>query len=230
VVTHNQFRGGTITTTLCIFVKTPLPGVVKTRLTPPLSAAEAAGLAAAFFEDTLAAATAGEWARVVVACDGDPVPLGLSTDIPIWTQGAGDLGERIERVLSRALECSDAAIAIGTDSPGLPRPFLDSAQQLLGEHDAVVGPCEDGGFYLLGLRRCPAGLLRGLPWSIATTREHTKERLRFAGLRVAETELWFDVDLPTDLNRLAELLRAECICAPRTARLLTELALIGRLP
>ena len=230
MVTHVQVRGGIIPTTLCIFVKTALPGLVKTRLSPPLSAAEAASLAAAFFEDTLAAATAGEWARVVVACDGDPALLGLSADTTIWPQGAGDLGERMERVLSLALECSDAVIAIGTDSPGLPRVFLDSARQLLGEHDAVIGPCEDGGFYLLGLRRCPAELLRGLPWSVATTRERMVERLFSAGLSVAETGQWFDVDRPTDLDRLAFLLRAECIYAPRTARLLAELAPIRRWP
>jgi rSAM/selenodomain-associated transferase 1 len=209
--------------TLCIFVKAPLPGLVKTRLTPFLTTAEAAGLAAAFFADTFALASTCEWARVVVACDGDPSPLELATGTEVWPQGSGDLGERMERVLSRALESSKAAIVIGTDLPGLPRRFLDSAHLQLAKHDAIIGPTADGGFYLLGLRRCPSGLLRGIPWRCATTREHTVERLRSIGLTVAEAEPWFDVDVPTDLVRLAGLLREERISAPKTAGYLTGL-------
>jgi rSAM/selenodomain-associated transferase 1 len=209
--------------TLCIFVKAPLPGLVKTRLTPFLSTTEAAGLAAAFFADTFALASTCEWARVVVACDGDPAPLELASGTEVWPQGSGDLGERMERVLSLALECSEAAIAIGTDSPGLPRRFLDSAHSQLTRHDAIIGPSADGGFYLLGLQRCPSCLLRGIPWQSATTREHTVGRLCSIGLTVAEAEPWFDVDVPTDLVRLAGLLREERILAPRTAGFLTGL-------
>jgi rSAM/selenodomain-associated transferase 1 len=217
-------------TTLCIFVKAPLPGLVKTRLTPFLTTAEAADLAAAFFADTFALASSCKWARVVVACDGDPSPLELATGTEVWPQGSGDLGERMERVLSLALESSKAAIVIGTDLPGLPRRFLDSAWLKLATHDAVIGPCADGGFYLLGLQRCPAGLLCGIPWRSATTREHTVERLCSVGLTVAEAEPWFDVDVPTDLVRLAGLLREKRISAPRTAGFLAGLGHCLRSP
>jgi uncharacterized protein len=207
-------------TMLCIVVKPPVAGRVKTRLVPSVTPAEAAELAAAFFADTLTLARSCDWARVVVACDGDPSALALTADVEVWPQGSGDLGERMERILNRALGDSSAAIAIGTDSPGLPRRFLDAARLHLVGNDAVVGPSDDGGFYLLGLRRCPAGLLRGLPWSIATTRAETVARLHSFGLSVAETEPWFDVDVHVDLARLAELLREGRIFAPRTARLL----------
>jgi uncharacterized protein len=209
--------------TLCIFVKAPLPGLVKTRLTPFLTTVEAAGLATAFFADTFALASSCEWARVVVACDGDPSPLELATGTEVWPQGSGDLGERMERVLSRALESSKEAIVMGTDLPGLPRRFLDSAHLQLAEHDAIIGPSADGGFYLLGLQRCPSGLLSGIPWRSATTREHTVERLCSVGLTVAEAEPWFDVDVPTDLVRLVGLLREKRISAPRTAGFLAGL-------
>lgn len=211
------------TSTLCIFVKSPLPGSVKTRLTPYLTAGEASGLAAAFFTDTLALARSCEWARVVVACEGDPSPLEIAPGTEVWPQGMGDLGERMERAFSLALEGGDSAIVIGTDSPGLPRRILDAAHLRLREHDAVVGPSDDGGFYLLGLRRCPSGLLHGLSWSTATTRERLLERLRSSGIAVAEVEPWFDVDEPADLRRLAGLLREERVIAPRTARLIAEL-------
>jgi len=215
-------------TTLCIFVKPPLPGLVKTRLTPFLTAGEAAGLAAAFFADTFALARSCEWARVVVACEGDPSPLGLGTGAEVWPQGAGDLGDRMERALSLALEGGDSAIVIGTDSPGLPRRLLDAARLQLAGNDAVIGPSEDGGFYLLGLRKCPQGLLQGLPWSTATTRDRLLERLSSSGIAVAEVEPWFDVDVPADLKRLAGLIREESVFAPRTARYLAGLASIWR--
>jgi rSAM/selenodomain-associated transferase 1 len=216
------------TTTLCIFVKPPTAGRVKTRLVPSVTPAQAAELAAAFFADTLALARSCDWARIVVACDGDPAVLALDPDVEVWPQGGGDLGERMERVLGRALGDSPAAIAVGTDSPGLPRRFLDAARLHLTVHDAVLGPCDDGGFYLLGLRRCPEGLLRELPWSVATTRAETATRLRAMGLSVAEIAPWFDVDVPADLARLAELLREERIFAPRTARLLAGATGHGR--
>lgn len=91
------------TTTLCIFVKPPTAGRVKTRLVPSVTPAQAAELASAFFADTLALARSCDWARIVVACDGDPALLALDTDVEVWPQGGGDLGERMERVLGRAL-------------------------------------------------------------------------------------------------------------------------------
>ena len=208
-------------TALCIFVKPPIAGRVKTRLIPSLTPTEAAELAAAFFADTLALARSCEWAQVVVACDGDPAPLGLNLSDVVWSQGTGDLGERMERVLRRALNQLPTAIAIGTDSPGLPRGFLDAAHLQLETNDAVVGPCDDGGYYLLGLRRCPKGLLQGLSWSVPTTLEETVAQLRATGLAVSKTEPWFDVDIPADLARLKRLLSEEQIFAPHTARVLT---------
>ena len=108
--------------TLCIFVKPPLPGLVKTRLSHCLTAAQAAGLAAAFFADTFALASSCAWARVVVACDGDPSPLKLATGTEVWPQGRGDLGERMERVLSLALESSQAAMVIHAAGQPVPAP------------------------------------------------------------------------------------------------------------
>ena len=222
-----QARGAE-STYICVFVKPPVPGQVKTRLTPTYSPSTAAALAAAFFADTLALARSCDWARVVVACAGDPRALSLDPGVEVWPQGEGDLGERMERVLGRALAGSAAAIAIGADSPGLPRHLLDSAHEKLEHNDAVVGPCDDGGYFLLGLRRCPEGLLGGLPWSAPDTRIETVARLCAVGLSVAETEPWFDVDLPADLVRLAGMLRQERVLAPHTARVLAEVTALMR--
>jgi hypothetical protein len=81
----------------------------------------------------------------------------------------------------------------------------------------VLGPCEDGGFYLIGLRSCPAGLLADLPWSAPSTFQRTIDRLRSAGLSIAVLPPWFDIDTPDDLRRLERLLELGELSAPTTA-------------
>jgi uncharacterized protein len=200
---------------ICIFAKPPVAGQVKTRLAAVLGPERAAALARAFLDDTIAAVRAVPWAQALLAATGP-----MESDLPVLLQGEGDLGARIERVLQAALRDAPFAIAIGADAPALPRRFLEAARAALAAVDAVVGPADDGGFYLLGLRACPEGLLAGLPWSSAETFTRTVERLRSRGLRVEVLERWFDVDRAEDLDRLREALRAGEIEAPRTARLL----------
>jgi len=103
----------------------------------------------------------------------------------------------------------------------LPRRFLEAARAALETADAVIGPADDGGFYLLGVRDCPEGLLAGLPWSSAETFACTAERLRSRGLRLELLEPWFDVDRAEDLDRLRDALRSGEVEAPRTALLLS---------
>jgi glycosyltransferase A (GT-A) superfamily protein (DUF2064 family) len=90
----------------------------------------------------------------------------------------------------------------------------------LDEHDAVLGPTTDGGFYTLGLRACPVGLLAGLPWSSPSTFAATRERLFEAGFTIDVLPAYFDVDRPEDLGRLRAGLAAGTIHAPNTARFL----------
>jgi rSAM/selenodomain-associated transferase 1 len=211
---------------LCILVKAPRPGEVKTRLARKIGPVLAAALARAFFEDTLALARSLPWARVVVAVAGDPAALAVPAGLDVAAQGPGDLGERMERTLVRALAAGDRALLVGTDSPGLPVSLLEAARSALSSHDAVLGPADDGGFYLLGLHRCERGLLSGLPWSRSDTLLHTEARLRSTGRTVARTAGWFDVDEPADLVRLARLTARGEVHAPATAR---TLAAIGHL-
>jgi rSAM/selenodomain-associated transferase 1 len=200
---------------ICIFAKPPVAGRVKTRLAAALGAERAAALARAFLDDTIATVRALPWAQVALAST-EPV----SGDVPVLLQGEGDLGERIERVLRAALELAPPAIAIGADAPALPPRLLKAARAALSRADAVIGPADDGGFYLLGLRACPEGLLADLPWSAPDTFVRTVVRLRAHGLRLEVLEPWFDVDRPEDLDRLRELIRNSEIVAPSTARLL----------
>lgn len=205
---------------ICVFAKPPRPGLAKTRLAPMLGAGGAAELARAFLLDTCAPLRARRDARVVLATTGPfDAALDAQLGLPCWPQGEGDLGARLERVLQRALTGAPWAIALGGDSPGRPPGLTDDAIAALAdpEVDAVLGPSDDGGFYLLGLRRCPPGLLAELPWSSATTGAATLARLASAGLRTRVLGPWFDVDEPADLQRLDELIAQGAIAAPATA-------------
>ena len=228
---------------ICVFAKPPVAGAVKTRL--GLAPGAAARLARAFVDDTLEAMGALPWAAVALASTEE-----VAAAVPVLLQGEGDLGARIERVLRAALALpaavlpgtvppgavlpaaalpadplarGPAAIAIGADAPALPARFLEAARAALRDHDAVLGPADDGGFYLLALRRCPAGLLDGLPWSAADTCARTLSRLRERGFRTALLEPWFDVDRPEDLLRLRALIRQGALAAPRTRAVLESL-------
>lgn len=207
-----------------VFAKPPRPGEAKTRLAEGIGPQAASALARAFFQDTWAEVSSRRWADPVLATTEPDAPewrdLGVRR---AWPQGGGDLGDRLERTLGRALESAPAALVVGTDSPGLPGALLDDARRALETADAVLGPAGDGGFYLLGLRRIGDGLLEGLPWSTDETFERTKERLFERGLSVHVLPPFFDVDLPGDLEPLRRrLLRGE-IRAPATARALMRL-------
>ncbi len=208
---------------ICVFVKPPNAGEVKTRLIPVLGAKQAAHLAEAFFRDTWNTVSRLEWARTVAATTGPLPPSLRALTGPAWRQGDGDLGARLERVMRRALRHAPFAIALGADSPGIPAALIEAARSELRLHDAVLGPCADGGFYLLGLRRCPRGLMARLPWSGHHTFAQTLARLRARGLQTKVLKPYFDLDRAEDLARFENLLAAGKVHAPETGRALRAL-------
>jgi rSAM/selenodomain-associated transferase 1 len=187
---------GTLTAQVVVIAKEPVPGRVKTRLTPPFSPAEAALLAEAALTDTLAAVTATPVARRVLALDGaagDWLPSGFSV-IP---QRGGGLDERLAAAFADAHAALPLPmVLIGMDTPQVtPGLLADAAGTLIsGEADAVYGPAEDGGFWLLGLRRPDRSLLAGVPMSRPDTGRRQLDRLTEAGLRVAIVPELTDVD------------------------------------
>ncbi|MDE0957724.1 MAG: TIGR04282 family arsenosugar biosynthesis glycosyltransferase [Planctomycetota bacterium] len=204
-----------------IFAKVPRPGEVKTRLARTIGLEQAAKLAEAFLLDTYQSLANVPWAQPVVATTGPLV--GELSSMEQWIQGDGDLGDRIERMVHRALATTDQVIVLGADTPGLPPVLLEQARVALQDADAVVGPGCDGGFYLLGLRHCPEGLLVGLPWSQKNTRMALLERLERFQLETHSIESWFDVDHPEDLERLIRGIEREQITAPATAAILAQM-------
>jgi hypothetical protein len=213
---------------ICVFAKPPRAGEAKTRLTPAVGAEGAAELARAFITDTWSQVTRLPWARPLLASTGAWPEGLLPVRAEVWPQGEGDLGARMERILLRALDECPAAMALGADSPGLPVAHLEAAWAALEHADAVFGPSDDGGFYLLALRRLPVGALENLPWSQPETLARTEERLKSLGLTVARVAPFFDVDVPADLERLETELNAGRLQAPATAAVLATFQRLRR--
>ena len=179
-----------------VIAKEPVPGRVKTRLTPPCTPYDAASLAAAALADTLAVAVAAPVTRRVLALAGTPgdwLPAGFD----VIAQRGGGLDERLAAAFADThARLPLPMVLIGMDTPQVtPGLLAEAAQSLVsGEADAVFGPAADGGFWLLGLRRPDRSLLAGVPMSRPDTGRHQLDRLTSAGLRVAMMPELTDVD------------------------------------
>lgn len=213
-----------------VVAKSPRSGHVKTRLCPPLSRAQAALLHAAFLRDTVEHLRHLEDVELVVAYT-PPEDRGLFEAMCPGTalipQGDGDLGARLgilfEMLYARGFA---AVLAVGADSPTLPLAFVRTACLLLDRSDVdlVIGPADDGGYYLIGLKQMELALFRDIPWSTDRAYTVTMARAAEAGLRPACLPTWYDVDRAADLERLARDLDAGS--APHTRAQLARLGLV----
>jgi rSAM/selenodomain-associated transferase 1 len=179
-----------------VIAKEPVPGRVKTRLTPPFTPAAAALLAEAALADTLAVVAAAPVARRVLALDGTPgrwLPPGFD----VIAQRGGGLDERLAAAFCDAYAAVGVPmVLVGMDTPQVTPELLTAAARPLvsGEADATFGPAADGGFWLLGLRAPDPALLTGVPMSTCDTGRRQLERLTAAGLRVTMVPELTDVD------------------------------------
>ncbi|MFJ8310407.1 MULTISPECIES: DUF2064 domain-containing protein [unclassified Streptomyces] len=192
-------RGAASGTTLLVLAKAPVPGRVKTRLTPPYTPEEAARIAEASLADTLDAVLATPVRRRVLVLDGEPGPW-LPEGIEVLPQCAGGLDERIAAAFAA---CTGPALLIGMDTPQVSPALLAPALVAHGPDDAWFGPAEDGGFWALGLTEPDPSLLRGVPMSVPETGRVQRQRLYDAGLAVRELALLRDVDTARDARLVA---------------------------
>lgn len=208
-----------------MFAKPLRRGEVKTRLARHIGDDAALRLARAFFSDTWALVSQLPVQAVLATTDAEAaVSLGVP-GAEVWLQGDGPLSARLERVFNHGLRDGTAVIALGADSPGLPLAHLQAAIDSLPAHDAVIGPADDGGFYLLGLRSCPQGLFDGVALSTSSACNDVVSALRGRGLSVHTLPSWFDVDEPEDLRRLAQWIGRNPEHAPQTAAALSLVSL-----
>jgi rSAM/selenodomain-associated transferase 1 len=190
---------------LLVIAKTPVPGRVKTRLCPPCSPDEAAGLAAAALADTLAAASAATRAsgRVLVldGAAGDWVPPGFD----VLAQRGDGLAERLAAAFADA---GGPSLLIGMDTPQVTPALLDAGLAALDHADAVLGAADDGGYWAIGLRRPDPAVFRGVPMSTPRTGAVQRARLAALGLRTASLPRLRDVDTVADARAVAAVASA----------------------
>lgn len=200
---------------IAIMAKAPQPGRVKTRLAPPLSPAAAARLARCFLRDTVARVAQIDRARgalLYAPRASRPVFRRMAAGFLLVPQRSGDLGRRLAFGFRDLLDLDlGPVVVVGSDVPSLPTSVLDRAVRRLADPrvDGVLGPSEDGGYYLVGLRRPCATLFRGVAWSTPKVFEQTMARAREQRLRIAVLPRWWDIDTPEDLRRLRAWLASQ---------------------
>jgi hypothetical protein len=204
--------------------KASAPGRTKTRLVPPLTFDEAAGLNTAFLQDVadnvlLAAGGAAPDAGIAgYAAFGPPgsedffrctLPPAIGL-IEAWLPNFGDcLLHALTEIFARG---HHSAVVLNSDSPTLPTALLNETVEALARPGdrAVLGPSIDGGYYLLGLKTVHRRLFEDIAWSTESVAEQTLERAREIGLEVYRLPVWYDVDDAESLRRLQnELIRSE---------------------
>ena len=200
---------------LVVFAKAPIPGQVKTRLCPPLTPDEAATIHGSFVLDAL------ERTRTAVSTFRLPVDRYLACApsstlaffkvmeerqaVTLLDQQGNDLGARMNRACETLFTRGYRRVVIvGTDLPSLPIVRYREAFELLDQHDVVLGPAVDGGYYLIGLKTPAPGLFHDIPWSTDRVFQLTKEKAAILGLSIGCLSDWRDVDTIDDLKMLIE--------------------------
>jgi uncharacterized protein len=200
---------------IIVMAKQPQVGRSKTRLCQApeaagraaLSPEQAAALAEALLRDTLLRLTALPQVQPAIAITpptAQPYFAALAAPGTLLLPVAGaDIGACLTQALDGLLaQGFRHVLALNADGPSLPPAYLHQALALLGQHDVVFGPAEDGGYYLVAVKAPQPGLFEGITWSSAQVLEQSLARAQALGLSCTQTPPWYDIDTLPDLERL----------------------------
>ena len=191
--------------------KAPVPGQVKTRLLPTLGQENATKLYRTMLRETTRNMLESQTCPVHVWCYPNvehPDFKALEQQgAHLFQQQGNDLGERMHNALAHTLKTFHAALVIGCDCPLMSPVIVQTAfAELSGEtFDAVLGPAEDGGYYLLGLKKPAPSLFRNVSWGTAEVFHQTQNNLDKLGWRWSELNTLWDLDRPEDFFRFQKL-------------------------
>jgi len=201
--------------------KAPRLGMVKTRLSHNLPGPAVTELYRCLLEDTIALAKSLDGVDVAIMCpasDSNALQRLLGNKVKIVPQKGEGLAAGLTSVFAQfAASADDHVIAFNSDSPHIPAVFLKMAFQALADHDMVIGPTNDGGYYLVGARAVHATLFANDGLGTRSALENLLARARSLELSTTLTEPFYDIDIAADLVRLARDLQIEPARAPRTA-------------
>jgi len=212
--------------TLVLMAKAPRPGMVKTRLAQSLPVEAVTELYRCFLDDTMALAHSLGGVEVAIMCpasDVEELTRMARGAVGVVAQKGEGLAAGLTSVFAQfAAPSRQRVVAFNSDSPHLPASVLESAFAELTGHDVVVGPTHDGGYYLVGAKAAHPGLFDGDGMGTNSALEALLSRARGLKLSVGFTDPFYDIDVESDLARLAEELRLAPARAPRTAAWLAE--------
>lgn len=223
-------RGAGPSRALVVMAKAPREGHAKTRLDGVVPAGEVVRLSECLLRDTLDLARSLEDVHVAVMCPSEDVAslTATLTGVDVVGQDGAGLAAALTSAFRHFIEAGfSRVIAIDADSPHLPAATVDGAFASLETSDLVVGPTEDGGYYLVGASAVHPGLFDAAPLGTSSAFDALCGNARARGLSIAVTHVWYDVDVAADLRRLAADLREDPARAPRTAALLAEWERLG---
>ena len=195
-------------TALLIFTKAAEPGLTKTRLIPGLGAARAAAAHETLSERVFRAVVGSQLSIVLWGASAHSSLARWAEQYgwPLRRQRGEDLGQRMFHALASALaDGADRAILIGTDCPLMSAAYVAQAEAALDTADVVVGPAEDGGYVLIGLKRAEPALFRGIDWGTDQVLEQTLGAASQAHCSIAMLATLWDVDRPEDWQRFLSL-------------------------
>ncbi len=201
---------------LLVFAKAPVPGRVKTRLARRYGKRGAATLYRRLLDQKLNLLHRAKLCPIQLWCapntrHGFFNACRRNYRVDLRVQQGHDLGKRMDHALTQALKASHYALVIGGDSISLSNADLRLALQALeAGNDAVLGPAEDGGYVLLGLRRPCSELFKGISWGSHRVLAATRRRLQKTGLNWTELPPRWDVDRPADVRRMKRWEFSEC--------------------
>lgn len=195
---------------IIIMAKVPSAGNVKTRLQSYLSPDKCAALAEAFLRDALHKAKSVCENSILAYAPSEEI-YALKELLPfqnlLVAQTGDDLGARMSNAFKFAFEnnSDSPVVMIGTDSPTFPADFIEQAFEFLETNsDVVLGKTEDGGFYLIGLRKSENEIFKNVAWSSPETFEQIYKNIKIQNLHLREVPSWYDVDEPQDYKKLRE--------------------------
>lgn len=186
--------------------KAPLPAQVKTRMIPSLDPLTVSNLYYNFLLDKIEQVKNIKAQAFIAYTPETEFDFFRSIAPPgfdLINQVGSDLGERLANI-SRSLfgHGFKKVLILDSDTPNLPVEYIEKGLEQLDNSDVVIGPCEDGGYYLIGLRASQPHLFRDIPWSTSRVTELTVNKAQSSGLIVSLLEKWYDIDTPEDLKRL----------------------------
>lgn len=198
-----------LNTCLIVFAKEPQKGRVKTRLAEHLGEDKSLSLYKALLKDTLNLVRRVKADKKILVyesfCEEPKFLRNIAGDFSFYSQEGNDLGERMHNALVYTKKLGALkSVIVGSDSPTLPPLFIEEAFNKLDKFDIVIGPTNDGGYYLVGLKDPCIELFRDVVWSSDTVLDTTVSNAQRLGKSIDILNSWYDIDTIDDFESLRQ--------------------------